>query len=127
MARRYTGPDQATVELLRQRCYGWCEFPDCGRLAMDPHHRRNRGMGGRHGATLTWINDLTNLLAACRHHNWWATEGEPHEAWLMGWRLKEGELPWLTPVHTFHDPLPVILHSDGTWTRMADSLTDRSA
>ena len=98
--RRYrnTGPGPRTREIVAVRSGGRCEFPGCHRPAQDPHHRFERGAGGVGPKGPTWVNDVCNILAACRHHNDWVSNQQPHEAWLMGWRLKPGELPWETPV-----------------------------
>lgn len=96
--RRYTGPPPEVVEAVAARSNGVCEFPGCHHPAQDPHHRFERGMGGVGDKGPDWINEVCNILAACRHHNDWCSNQQPHEAWLMGWRLKPGELPWETPV-----------------------------
>jgi len=95
---RYTGPSAKVRRIVRERSGGVCEFPDCGRVAVDPHHRFERGMGGVGSKGPDWINNASNILAACRHHNDWVSNQQPHEAWVMGWRLKPGELPQETPV-----------------------------
>lgn len=118
MSRRYTGPDKPTVVLIAERSHGRCEFPGCGEPAVDAHHRYERGQGGRGPKGPQWINCLSNLLAACRHHNFWASNVSPTEARQMGWRCSDLDLPWQVPVQTCHDPLPVYLADDGSWSRM---------
>lgn len=112
----YTGPSDETVAMLMVRCGGICEFPGCWQSAQDPHHRYERGSGGRGVKGPDWINNLSNLLAACRHHNYWCSNVAPFQAHTMGWRLNGSDLPWLIPVQTFHDPMPVWLCDDGTYT-----------
>jgi hypothetical protein len=98
--RRYrnTGPNHIVLNIVFVRALGHCEFPGCIQRAQDPHHRFERGMGGVGSKGPAWVNDVCNILAACRHHNDWVSNQQPHEAWEMGWRLKPGELPWEAPV-----------------------------
>lgn len=117
MPRKYTGPDARVITIVAERSQGLCEFPGCGALAIDPHHRYERGVGGRGPKGPDWINAPSNILAACRHHNTWASNIEPREAERMGWRLRHFDLPWRVPVQTYHDPLPVYLDNEGGWMR----------
>ena len=117
---RYTGPSREVVAIVAARSAGWCEFPGCEHRAQDVHHRYERGMGG-HSERLTWINEPPNLLAACRHHNYWCSNVTPEEARQMGWRVRRGDMPWQVPVQTRHDPLPVYLANDGTFSLFADN------
>lgn len=116
--RRYTGPERAVVELIGARSSGWCEFPNCGQPANDPHHRVERKAGGRGPKGPDWLNLPSNLLAACRHHNDWCSNQQPREAQHMGWIVRHPDLPWLVPVQTIHDPLPVFLDDEGGWRVM---------
>jgi hypothetical protein len=113
----YTGPDKPTIALLEARCGGWCEYPGCRNQAQDPHHRDERGQGGRGPKAPDWINNLANLLAACRGHNTWASNGSPAEATAMGWLIEMGEAtPYTVPVLTRHHPSKVWLDDEGAWT-----------
>jgi hypothetical protein len=57
---------------------------------------------------------LANLLAACRHHNWWASNGSPVEATEMGWLIPSGvATPYTVPVLTRHHPQKVYLDDAG--------------
>lgn len=113
----YTGPSKATIARLEIRCGGWCEFPGCRRHAQDPHHRDERGAGGRGIKAPAWINKLANLLAACRRHNDWASNGSPAEAREMGWLIEMGKAtPYTVPVLTRHHPAKVLLDDEGGWT-----------
>lgn len=113
VVRTYTGPTASVVEMVRARSGGRCEFPGCRRRATDAHHRYERGMGG---TTVDWVNNASNLLAACRYHNDWCSNQQPAEAEHMGWRLRHGDRPWLVPVLTRHDPEPIYLDDNGSWT-----------
>lgn len=114
---RYTGPSKAIVTKLEVRCGGFCEFWGCGRPAQDPHHRDERGSGGRGVKSPAWINKLCNLLAACRRHNDWASNGSPAEAREMGWLIPMGEAtPYTVPVLTRHHAEKVLLDDAGGWT-----------
>lgn len=95
---RYTGPGEETLAIVAARSNGVCEFPHCTHPAQDPHHRYERGMGGVGPKGPDWINEVCNIMAACRYHNDWCSNQQPYEAWQMGWLLKDGELPWQTPV-----------------------------
>lgn len=114
--RSHTGPSKLTVAKLEIRCGGWCEYPSCTRRAQDPHHRDERGSGGRGVKAPAWINRLCNLLAACRRHNDWASNGSPAEAREMGWLIEMGKAtPYTVPVLTRHHPEKVFLLDDGSW------------
>jgi hypothetical protein len=113
---RYTGPTEAVLTLLRGRCGGRCEYPGCPQPAQDPHHRDERGVGGRGRKAPPWINEASNLLAACRWHNNWASNGSPAAAYEVGWRVRSGQIPMLTPVLTRHYYRPILLNDRGTWT-----------
>lgn len=41
-----------------------CEIPECGKLAVDIHHIKNRGMGGSKTK-----DNIENLMALCREHH----------------------------------------------------------
>lgn len=112
----YTGPTSTTIARLEIRCGGFCEYPGCLNGAQDPHHRDERGMGGRGQKAPDWINKLANLLAACRDHNEWASNGSPDIARSMGWLLPSGEAtPYNTPVLTRHHLAKVLLNDAGEW------------
>lgn len=114
---RYTGPTTATIGKLEIRCGGFCEYPGCPKPAQDPHHRDERGQGGRGPKAPAWINELANLLAACRGHNDWASNGSPAAARAMGWLIPSGEAtPYNTAVLTRHHTSKVLLNDDGGWT-----------
>ena len=113
VVRTYTGPSRAVVELVRARSGGRCEFPRCRRRATDPHHRYERGMGG---TAVEWVNNASNILAACRYHNDWCSNQYPQDAEDMGWRLRHGDRPWLVSVMTRHDERPIYLDDCGSWT-----------
>lgn len=119
-ARRDTGPSAKTRAALRVRSGGWCEYPDCPRPAREAHHRDERGSGGRGVKAPAWINQLANLLDACREHNQWASNGSPAEARDKGWLIPSGvATPYNTPVLTRHHPHKVLLDDAGTWTPVA--------
>lgn len=114
---RSTGPTPATIALLEIRSGGRCEFPGCPNPAQDPHHRDERGAGGRGPKGPAWINAPANLTAACRPHNDWASNGSPAAARAMGWLIGMGKAtPYNTPILTRHHPLPVLLNDAGGWT-----------
>lgn len=73
-------------------------------------------MGGRGRNAPAWMNEPSNLLGACAWHNEWASNGSPAEANKVGWLLRSGQIPMLTPVLTRHYRLPVLLNDRGTWT-----------
>lgn len=108
-----TGPSKETIALVKARSGGRCEYPGCGRPATERHHRAERGMGG---SSVEWVNDPSAILDACHHHNQWASNGHPAEAFAMGWRIRRGlDRPWSVPVQTRHDELPVWLDRQGGW------------
>lgn len=116
-SRRDTGPSAKTRAALRVRSGGWCEHPNCPRPAREAHHRDERGVGGRGVKAPVWINQLANLLDACREHNQWASNGSPTEARDKGWLIPMGNAtPYNTPVLTRHHPDKVLLADDGSWT-----------
>jgi hypothetical protein len=116
--RRDTGPSRLIVGKVFERANGWCEFPGCGRVADDPHHRYERGAGGTgpKSAAAPWINLPGNLLAACRRHNDWASNVEPAKAEHMGWILRDPKVPASrVPVMTCHSECWVLLDDKGDW------------
>lgn len=92
--RKNTGPSAKIRGLLLERSGGRCEFPACPEWATEPHHRYGRKNGG---SSKPWINNLCNLVAACRHHNEWV-EREPKKAAEIGMYLRGKQVPWLWPV-----------------------------
>lgn len=113
---RYTGPSAEVRAMVHARSGRRCEFPNCPHRATCVHHRDERGMGGRGRNAPAWINEASNLLDACAWHNDWASNVSPAEAHAVGWLLRSGEIPALTPVLTRHYRSPVLLNDRGTWT-----------
>lgn len=101
---RPTGPDRRTRALMYDRdgdrC---CACNEVGLRDRDliPNHRVNRGMGG---STAPWINDLTNLVTACRGCNN-RFEDDPAYSYAMGWKVRYGVNPATVPV----------CYGDGSW------------
>jgi len=122
--RRYTGPSAEVIDLVAIRSGGRCEFPGCGQRAQDPHHRFERGSGGAGPKGPAWINEVPNILAACRHHNDWCSNQQPTEAWQMGWIVRHPDVPFLVPALTAHDDLPVFLNEDGSISLLYGQGTD---
>jgi hypothetical protein len=115
-----TGPKRSTVEMLKNRSGGVCEWPGCTRPATDKHHRLNRKQGGRHGVMRTLLNGVAWLLHACRPHHRRVTSptGEVRDqVERMGWVLREHQDAVRVPVLTRHDPEPVWLDDAGSWHR----------
>lgn len=103
--RRDAGPSAKVRALLAARSGGWCEWPGCTLIAVDPHHRLNRKNGGRHGEMRTRINQAAWLLHACRPHHEAVTSpvGAARDlARDMGWLLYEGEDARQIPVKSRH-------------------------
>jgi 5-methylcytosine-specific restriction protein A len=105
--QRDTGPTQATKVLLWARANGRCEL--CGRdlehgFPFSRHHRRPRGSGG---STVSWINDVTNLLLLCGS----ATTPDGCHLLVEKHRDHAKALGWLIPYSSPYTPaeLPVSL------------------
>lgn len=80
-----------------------CEIglPGCTGLACDPHHRHNRGMGGRHRAGKARYERLSMLIHACRscHRQVTSPSGEARAEYLRrGLILQRGDDPLKVPV-----------------------------
>jgi len=121
--RKDTGPSLRVRLKVIRRDEGRCAFAMCGLPAACIHHRYERKSGGvgPKSPAIGWINQPPNLLCACLYHNDWCSNQHPEEAWEIGWLWRSGDLPAAdVPVLTFHDPLPVYLNPDGTWTRFEE-------
>lgn len=119
---RDTGPSRLVVGQVWRRAGGMCEFPACGRPAQDPHHRYERGNGGTgpKSPAAPWINLTGNVLAACRPHNDWCSNGSPKQAEAMGWIIKDAEVPACrVPVLTCHSTRWVLLDNHGGYQEVA--------
>lgn len=100
MSRRRTGPDRATVELVRWRDRDRCVR--CGAPATNIHHRRPRGMGGTRDPL---ANDPSNLLCLCGSgttgcHGW--IESHRAEALRDGWLVSKWADPATIPIAVGH-------------------------
>jgi len=118
-----TGPSLWVRHLVYRRAEHRCEFSECGLPGTCIHHRYERKAGGvgSKSPAIEWINTPVNLLVACTYHNDWCSNQQPLEAWRIGWLWRSGDAPAAdVPVTTFHDPLPVYLNMDGTWTRFEE-------
>ena len=106
MARRKTGPDRATVELLFERSHERCER--CGSRGEQIHHRKPRKSGGTRDAA---INDLSNLVLLCQadHHY---VEMNREWAYEQGWLVRS----WADPAYQ-----PVRIQ--GSWIRLSEVYT----
>lgn len=118
-----TGPSLLVRYRVKKRSGGRCEAAECGLPATCIHHRYERKSGGAgpKSPAAEWINEAQNLVAACMYHNDWASNQHPFEAWEIGWLWRIGDPPAADiPITTCHDPLPVYLNADGTWTRFEE-------
>lgn len=77
--RRRTGPDRATVELVRWRDRDRCRR--CGAAGEQIHHRRPRGAGGTKDPA---INATGNLVLVCQECHLWI-ETHRTDAMAQGW------------------------------------------
>lgn len=126
-----SGPSRKVRGIVHARSHKRCEFRECGLEATEIHHRYERGMGGfgPKSPAVDWINQPSNLLDTCQHHNQWCSNFQPHEAWQMGWIIKEvngePELPWTVPVVTAHHPMPIFLSNvNGDWAVFPQNLPE---
>lgn len=117
--RVYTGPSATVRAKVRARAGHCCEWPGCGRVATDLHHRLNRKQGGRHGARREQLNQPAWLLYACRAHHEHVTSAHGLrlvDVRAMGWVLTEGQDATEEAVHTSHGW--VLLDNDGFFTSL---------
>lgn len=105
MSRRKTGPDQATVDLVRARDGDQCRR--CHREYQQIHHRKPRGMGGTRDPL---INSPSNLVCVCQTCHQWI-ETHRVDALRDGWLVSQWGDPASTPIVINH--LPVWLSPDG--------------
>ena len=92
MRRRRTGPDLATVELVRWRDRDACRR--CRRAGEQIHRRKPRGMGGTRDPL---INCPSNLVMLCREcHEW--VEAHRTEARRQGWLVSRHADPRYQPI-----------------------------
>ena len=113
MTRRKTGPDRATVDLVRARDGDRCLR--CRREYQQIHHRKPRGMCG---TTDPAINGPENLICVCQDcHSW--IETHRAQARAEGWLVSQWGDPAAVPLVINH--LPVWLGADGlTYPRKDD-------
>ena len=107
--RRHTGPPPAIRRLVAERSRRSCEFPGCGAVAIQMHHRKPRRIGGRKDPE---INRAANLLHVCLGHHEWV-ESNRADARAMGWLLSDGQDAQEVAVHTSHGW--VLLDDNGGW------------
>lgn len=107
MSRRKTGPDKATVDLVRQRDRDQCRR--CHGNGEQIHHRRPRGMGGTRDPLINATSNLVLLCSACHLH----VETHRTEAFNDGWLVSQhsSRLPSAIPL-VVHG-LPVWLDDNG--------------
>ena len=100
MRRRKTGPDLATVELVRWRDRDTCRR--CPRAGEQIHHRKPRGMGGTRDPR---INCPSNLVLLCSADHLWV---ETHRAQARdeGWLVSQ----WQDPAR-----VPIVVGGRPTW------------
>lgn len=114
VAHRYTGPPAKVRKLVRMRAGDTCEWPACGRIGTDYHHRLNRKSGGRHGQRKEQINAASWIVLACRPHHEYVTS--PHgkareDVKARGWLLEEHQLAGEVPIRL--DGGTFVLDDDG--------------
>ena len=119
--RVYTGPPPKVRALVRIRADHMCEWPNCGRVGTDYHHRLGRKMGGRYGPRRVELNSPAWLLLACRTHHDHVTSASGVrlvDVRAMGWVLTEEQDAAEVAVHTRHGW--VLLDNDcGCWTELS--------
>lgn len=113
-AHKYTGPPARVRRLVRARADNTCEWPACGRVGTDYHHRLNRKSGGRHGERREQVNSASWVVLACRPHHEYVTS--PHGAAredviARGWLLEEHQIAGEVPIRL--DGGWVLLDDDG--------------
>ncbi len=111
-AHRYTGPSARVRKLVRRRAQDACEWPACGRVGTDYHHRLNRKAGGRHGERRQQVNSASWVVLACRPHHEYVTS--PHgtareDVMARGWLLEEHQVAGEVPIRL-----------DGGWVLLDD-------
>lgn len=112
----YTGPSAAVRSTVRTRAGHSCEWPGCGRVGTDYHHRLNRKMGGRYGLRREQINQPAWLLLVCRQHHEHVTSASGRtlvEVRAAGWVLTEHQDAREVAVRTSHGW--VLMDDDGGW------------
>lgn len=113
----YTGPSAATRSTVRTRAGHTCEWPDCGRVGTDYHHRLGRKMGGRHGLKREQLNGPAWIVLACRaDHDRVTSASGPVlvEVRAMGWVLTEHQDATEVAILTSHGW--VVLDDAGGYT-----------
>lgn len=121
-AVRYTGPDQATVDLVLERDKNSCVY--CGKgVSTEPgqrgmfwsiQHRDPRGAGGTSNPD---VNLPSRLVVLCGSgttgcHGW--AEENRREAEALGLLLRDGDDPYTTPVSTWYGV--AFLDDKGDWS-----------
>lgn len=111
-APRRTGPDAATVRLIRSRDGGRCVVgvtcQDEPGQPLVTNHRTNRGMGGSSDPA---VNGPAALISTCNPCNLWL-EDNPVEAYVSGWKVRRPSDPSAVPV----------LYPDGWYLLGADGV-----
>lgn len=110
----YTGPSAAVRSTVRTRAGHTCEWPGCGRVGTDYHHRLNRKMGGRGGARREEINRPAWIVLVCREHHNRVTSAAGRDllaARHTGWVLTESQDAETVGISTAHGW--VLLDNDG--------------
>lgn len=101
----YTGPSPRVRSTVRTRAGHTCEWPDCGRVGTDYHHRLNRKMGGRHGLRKEQVNSPAWIVLLCREHHRRVTSSAGLvlvEAQRWGWVLSEADDAETVGIYTAH-------------------------
>ena len=117
--RVYTGPPAKARALVRIRADHMCEWPGCGRVGTDYHHRLNRKMGGRFGARRTELNSPAWVVLACRTHHEHVTSASGVrlvDVRAMGWVLTEEQIGTDVAVQTRRGWL--LLGNSGGWMEL---------
>lgn len=121
---RDTGPPERVRKLVRARSCGRCEWPGCGSLAQDMHHRLNRKDGGRHGEMRARLNGAAWLAHCCRYHHDLVTNPVGVDrcyAEASGWLLREGLDARVVPILVGHSPCLIVFDDSGGWQPVSDS------
>ena len=101
----YTGPSVRTRRVVRARAQDGCEWPLCGRVGTDYHHRLNRKQGGRHGHRRVEVNRPSWIVLVCRlHHDLVTSASGPAlvHARQTGWVLTEDQCASSVPIEAVH-------------------------